>query len=307
MGLPIKLKLPEHFLEKEVRCGYEVSEKLKKIWAVELDLLNELIRVCKKHDIKMQVSYGTLLGAVRHGGFIPWDDDLDVWLTRTEYEKLLDIAPKEFEHPYFLQTALNDRKFYLGYARLRNSNTTGAISGEDCADYNNGIYIDVYVIDGFTELSFLYYLQLIPRRVLLKCLTIYGQGKAVNRSLFQLACHYVMRPLVRLIKFETWMRLSNAVTSMYNHNARRYCVVYEMMGKPYKHWITADEWNETMEMKFENLLVPCPKCYDRVLTRMYGDYMTYPPIDQLGKWHEGKIHFEPDIPYKKYVEVRRRD
>lgn len=306
MPLPINLKLPEHFLEKEVRCGYEVSEKQKKIWAVELDLLNELIRVCKKHNIKMQVSYGTLLGAVRHEGFIPWDDDVDVWLTRNEYEKLIDIAPKEFKYPYFLQTALSDRKYYIGYARFRNSETTGAISGEDGTDYNNGIYVDVYVIDGFTDSVVLYYLQLIPRRILLKCLTLYEQKKLVGRSLFQLACHHVVRPLVRLIKFETWIKLSNAVTSMYNHNAKRYCVVYEMMGKPYKHWINVDELNETREMKFENLLVPCPQSYDRMLTQMYGDYMIYPPIDQLGKWHEGKIHFEPEIPYKKYLSMRLR-
>ena len=88
MKLPIKIKLPEHFLEKEVRCGYSVTEKAKKIWAVELDLLAEFDRVCRKHDINYQIFAGTLLGAVRHEGFSPWDDDVDVCLLRGDYEKL---------------------------------------------------------------------------------------------------------------------------------------------------------------------------------------------------------------------------
>ena len=84
----IKLSLPEGFLEEEVRCDYTVSKEMKKVWAVELDLLAEFQRVCKLHDIKYSVCGGTLLGAIRHKGFIPWDDDIDVMMMREEYEKL---------------------------------------------------------------------------------------------------------------------------------------------------------------------------------------------------------------------------
>ena len=96
MALPIKIDLPKNFLEPEVRSGYEVSSKLKKICAVELDLVNDLKRVCDKNGIRFMLAYGTLIGAVRHKGFIPWDDDFDVWICREEFEKLCRIAEHEF-------------------------------------------------------------------------------------------------------------------------------------------------------------------------------------------------------------------
>ena len=140
---PINIKLPDMFLSEEERCGYTVSDKLKKIWAVEIDLLAILLDVCKRYDLKVALGFGSLLGAVRHHGFIPWDDDLDVWMPRESFERLLEIADKEFKKPYFLQTALSDREFFIPYARLRNSLTTGAIAYSSSPNYNNVIFVDV--------------------------------------------------------------------------------------------------------------------------------------------------------------------
>ena len=303
MALPIRLKLPDRFLEEEVRCGFTVSEKLKKIWAVELDLLNELMRVCKKHDIKMQVSYGTLLGAVRHKGFIPWDDDLDVWLPRDEYNKLLKIASSEFTHPYFFQTALSDRKYFFQYARLRNSMTTGIIAGRASPDYNNGIYIDIYVIDGFTQSPLLFYPQLFFRRIMIKCLTLYCQeGMEKGSGLLGFVLFRMIRPVVRLFKYEFLFALNNKFISLYNKMTDRLSVVYEMLRTPYSHWITRAEWGDSITLPFENISVPVPRAYHQILTRMYGDYMTYPSPEERGTWHEGILRFEPDIPYKEYLQ-----
>ena len=108
MALPIKCKLPDGFLAPEDRDGYHIVEKQKKIWAVELDLLKEFFRVCRKYDIKAHVCLGTLLGAVRHKGFIPWDDDVDVWMTRAEFRRFESVAAREFSHPYFFQTLKTD-------------------------------------------------------------------------------------------------------------------------------------------------------------------------------------------------------
>ena len=117
----LNIELPKGFLEEEVRCGYTVTRKMKEVWAVELDLLKEFKRVCNKYDLKYCADGGTLLGAIRHQGFIPWDDDLDIAMLRKDFEKLNEVAPAEFKKPYFWQTEETDKGSARGHAQLRYS------------------------------------------------------------------------------------------------------------------------------------------------------------------------------------------
>lgn len=97
----------DDFLKEENRDGYIVSPLMKKVWSVELDLLSELDRVCKKYDIKYYAAFGTLLGAVRNKGFIPWDDDIDVCMLRDDYARLKEVAKDEFSGKYYYQDWYN--------------------------------------------------------------------------------------------------------------------------------------------------------------------------------------------------------
>ena len=101
--VPINLDYNPNFLKEEVREDYTVSENMKKLWLVELDILNKLIQVCNKYGITYFADAGTLLGAVRHKGFIPWDDDIDIILPRKDYDKLLSVAKEEFQYPYYVE------------------------------------------------------------------------------------------------------------------------------------------------------------------------------------------------------------
>ena len=116
----LKLQIPEEFFKEEVRDGYFVSSDMKNLWAVELDLLNEFIRVCEVYNLRYFAEGGTMIGAVRHNGFIPWDDDIDIVMPREDYCKLEKIAVKEFKFPYFWQTEKTDPGSMRGHAQLRN-------------------------------------------------------------------------------------------------------------------------------------------------------------------------------------------
>ncbi len=299
MALPIEIELPEHFLEKEMRCGYEVSEKLKKIWAVELDLLKHLLDVCKKHNINVQVFAGTLLGAIRHKGMIPWDDDIDVAMTREDFKRLCAIAPQEFKEPYFFQTALSDRHFYFPYGRLRNSLTTGVAIGNESVDYNNGIFIDVFPLDGLPASSLWDRLQLCLMRVVVKCCTTHTRGCRKNNSFIEILSR-ILRPVILLMPFSWWVAIYDRVLALWTRRTERIGLrTHFEFGR--KYCILKSELADTIEVPFENLLVPVPRAYDTVLSRIYGDYMSFPPPEQRGRWHEGQIHFEPDVPYKEYL------
>ena len=136
----------EFCFEEEIRDGYLVTERVKKIWYTEINLLIAFDRMCKEHNLKYSVCYGTLLGAIRHKGFIPWDDDIDVFMMRDDYNKMLKIAPNYFKEPYFFQSAYTDVMVW-GFSKLRDSRTTAIEFDNMKEQFNQGIFIDIFPLD----------------------------------------------------------------------------------------------------------------------------------------------------------------
>ena len=123
------MKIPPPFYEPELRDGYLVSVEMKRVWAMQLTLLVVFDGVCRRHGLAYFAGGGTLLGAVRHGGYIPWDDDIDLFMLREDYDRLLEVGG-DFAAPFFLQTAYNDRGYSRGHAQLRLDGTTAMLEGE---------------------------------------------------------------------------------------------------------------------------------------------------------------------------------
>ena len=151
----LKIALPERFFANENR-EIPVDNAKKKVWAILLDLLCEFDRVCKENNIQYFLDSGTLLGAVRHGGFIPWDDDVDVVMLRNDYKRLCEIAQSKFAPPYFFQTNSTDPGSARGHAQLRNSETTGILrdeiqDGRPLYSFNQGLFVDVFALDAVPD------------------------------------------------------------------------------------------------------------------------------------------------------------
>ena len=127
---------------------YKTPEALKKLWAVELDLLSKFKEICAKYNLRYYATGGTLLGAARHKGFIPWDDDIDLTMPWQDCRVFLEVAPKVLEYPYHLQSHLTEKNGELSTFRLRRSDTTGCTKWEyenvSDPEYNRGIFIDIF-------------------------------------------------------------------------------------------------------------------------------------------------------------------
>lgn len=305
--LPIKLDLPDEFFAEEVRCDHTISTKIKKIWAIELDLLNEFQRVCKKHNITYFANGGTLLGAVRHKGFIPWDDDIDVMMLREDYERFCEITPDEFKHPYFLQTQETDFGFKRAFARLRNSETTGITGWEKCVKLptNKGIFIDIFPINNLPpdEAQYKPFITKMKKLKFKGLLTFYAQ--------FPLHKYFLLRKksIFRMIwyklyawyhvtfkgcNYNTWYQQYKDYAYQYTGNGNCTKVIEEPFYSMRFAWDRKD-FDATLEMPFEMLTISVPIGWENVLKTTFGDWHKFVKGSQL---HSG-LTFDPDKPYNK--------
>lgn len=305
--IDLKITLPESFLEEEVRDGYRVSKKMKEVWAVELDLLNEFIRVCSKYNICWWADAGTILGAARHRGMIPWDDDIDVMLMRDEYERLCAIAPKEFTHPYFFQTNDTDPGSMRGHAQLRNSKTTGILSIERGLNkkINQGIFIDIFPIDDVPNDSSLLDEQVSNIACYKERARSYWQWKTFVPSTFitliKYRLKYVLTTLGLLFREDNYPHAYEA----YENEARKYhnCqsdYVAKVVLPPFKpRRLWKRKWfSETIYLPFEWMSIPVPAGYVDLLDTFYGDWHKF----VVGASTHGGVFFDTDNPYTEYIQ-----
>lgn len=304
----LKIQLPDGFLNEEVRCDYLVTHEMKKAWAVMLDLLAEFDRVCKKHNIRYFASGGTMLGAVRHKGFIPWDDDIDLMMFREDYEQLCKIAQTEFKHPYFLQNKYTDPECCDIMSKLRNSDTTSLFSFEKNGfmKYNKGIFIDIFPLDNIpadrAEQDAFY------KELNLKMLRMYRKGRSYGIFTEE------SRPLQRFIKktihsLLSWRR-KHGIEGYLDacQSFEKLCQKYNEVETPYFSTIQfrldrsdikyKSDYEETELMNFEFLKIPVGKNYDHGLRVRYGDnYMEF----VKGASCHSEIFFDIDKSYLEYM------
>lgn len=302
----LNIKLPGSFLEEEVRCGYRVSHEMKELWAVELDLAVELQRVCEKYNIIYFSNSGTTLGAVRHAGFIPWDDDMDFAMDRENYNKLCSHA-SEFKYPYFFQTEETDHGSYRGHAQLRRSDTTGILKSEYDfkLQFNQGIFIDIFPLDKIPEMKseqidYLMKLDKLREKYGKELGLVRGcLSKNPIKNLIKKICRpgvILVNRLFNLI-YKDYRKYEDYKTIYNNSDSLMACNLPFANSKKYTIINTKYFTDEPIYMDFEFIKIPVPSNYDEYLSCLYGNYKEF----VIGNSSHGELLWDTNRPYTEYL------
>lgn len=253
------------------------GETLRKLQLTELELLQEVDRICRKNKIDYSLDGGTLLGAVRHKGFIPWDDDADIMMTRAEYNRFYKACRKELnKEKYFLQEFRTDSEYRWGYSKLRKNGTVFLRENQEQIKCHTGVCIDIFIFDKVPD-------NYICRRFhWMACFL-------VRKGLYSVVgVRNAKNPLIRLtygfmalFSRNFWVRwLSCLVSSEQGKNRELLSHLTYPNRKSIRYGLSADYFDTYVDIEFEGNRFLAIKEYDRYLTELFGDYMKLPPIEK---------------------------
>lgn len=245
--------------------------ELHGLQVAELTILREFVRVCEAHNLRYYLAYGTLLGAVRHHGFIPWDDDIDVTMPRDDYNRLGEICTTDLRPRFRWQSYVTDRNYPHWFGKVIRTDTVFRQALTEHLPYDQAVYIDVFPLDGLANRSWEALVQRVLFRICRLRLGVDVKRTPVKRLLVQGVRVFPRRFVIWLI--EAMSRRYPLATSK-----RWVCV-----GGPYgyRRQSFMREWfGSGTAQNFQDLTVVGPAACDDYLAHLYGDYMTPPPPSQ---------------------------
>lgn len=265
-----------------------------------LEIVLEIDRICRKHDINYFLDSGTALGAVRHGGFIPWDDDADIGMPREDYEKFITVAKEELNDKYFLQIPETEPNYFLTYAKIRKNNTKYVESATKKIKMHQGIFVDIFPYDVLPQdgakeryryMSKLRY-------------EVYEWGVPSLASMPQKNISYKIRSVGRYVKYLILhLRSRDKLLSRFNSECIKYNGLVNDrflttsfsygMNSTGKYYLYPVNILETEDIEFENHKLRISKNIHEYLEITYGsDYMELPPEEDRYQHNAVEVKFE---------------
>ena len=256
------------------------EEQLSKLHSILIMMMNEVKRICDKNNIKYFCMYGTLLGAVRHKGFIPWDDDFDIAMLRPDYEKFMKVAERDLSENMFIENYNSCKGYGHVFAKVMLKGTIWEEGFTEFVDCYKNVYIDVFPLDITTN-------NLLKRRIQ------FFENMLITKYLL-LNCHYkftkkgIKKVLYNIGYFTAGLIKKETLIKVWERNAFKYskCKNGTYVNFSGVNWslMKADffeeELAEMVEVPFEDSRFVIPKGYDSILKKCYGNYMELPPKEQ---------------------------
>ena len=262
-----------------------LPEDVRRLQLIELEILLELDRICRKNSIEYFLADGTVLGAVRHRGFIPWDDDLDTRMARPEFEKFCKACETDLDtERFFLQTAKTDPEYRWGYAKIRRKGTEYLRAGQEVIRCMSGVSIDIFVIDNVPDNIFVANIQQLIRRGCIKTLwSVVGvteDPSTWKRGLYRMLRHVPKEIPLGIMEFigkQNNKRKTEYVWCMpfYRCDGFLHDNVFSMRGYAVREW-----FEERVEIEFEGFSFYVCKGYMEYMETKYRNMWEYPPQSQ---------------------------
>lgn len=284
------MKSENDFKEGKTKLGEDTQPiDLHPIWEALLCIYEEIKRICEKHKLCFFADSGTMLGAVRHKGFIPWDDDLDLRMPREDFEVFMKIAPQELS-PYFKiinwQNTSEYPNLFAKVQDVRQDNLNNVMIASGCS-LPQGLYVDIFPFDGYPNgllTRFWYRVCLCSIRIYK--IYLFNRDFTGWRSVLSGKIGWIMRPFFRSIhtRDDYFLYVENLV-KRYSPKRSKYIgwTTMEKVRMP-RTEAAPNSWNERLVLPFEQTTIPVPLNFDDTLRALYGDYMQLPPeCDRIPK------------------------
>ena len=247
---------------------------LSKLHDTELEILQEIDRICKKNNINFFLVGGTLLGAVRHKGFIPWDDDLDIGMFREDYDRFIDIAIKEIDDKYFVHCDKTDKHYWLPFCKVKKNNTTFIeefTNGKKSK--HSGVFVDIFPVDKTGANYNINRIKGLLIRNISDCLLV-KEGKIS----LQETRHFILGKILTLFSKEKLIKIQNGIINKYQNDD--YVVGWIGVYHIKKELLKKEDAFPLVDVVFENKKYKAYNNYDYYLRSLYGNYMELPPVEE---------------------------
>lgn len=275
-------------------------EVLHRLQEEILSILDDFIRICEDYHLEYFGIAGTGIGAIRHHGFIPWDDDIDIAMPRRDFEKLIKIVEKKMSDRYLILNAKNDPNYPLMTTRLVKRGTVFVEEVMKDVDCPFGIFLDLYVLDNVADNPVLYHLQSwtawfwsklmilrsIPRPTL--------QQRGLKAKLIWTVCGLVHNGMKLLHISPAWLRDCCETECRRYNKKKTNRMAFLPDTSPYWNVVDKRYYHPLKQLEFEGRRMNFPGNLEEMLTKMYGDYMQLPPEDKRKTHYPYRLEFEQE-------------